>query len=247
MISNGILISMALLLTACNQSTESDSVEAVNESEQATTVSEADIATDNNEEGLVNKGATAAYAESTVTFLTLTAGNPIVKGDQETIECYTGADHTYAISKLQELYETNLTEDELNTANEFFSSDVGRRATAYNQQIPLKTLGAEIDNEVVLTEDDRAALNEFFLETEVGRKTGKLMTLSQDNTELLETVMNPILAKEQARCNVFLSDDLATDIGQANTDVKIINQSRQTELFKKPYHQRDGRVFYYLF
>ena len=224
-ICTGLLISASLVLTACNQTNETESAQVTIADEQVEDSSTQDLSVDNvdNEEVLVDAKPIAAFIEPSLTFLILTAGHPTVKGDQQAIECYTGADHTFAQDRLQTLLEKDLTPEEITTANEFFNSDIGKRVTLYNRQVPLTTLDAEIENKITQTPTEAAAVSEFF-DSDVGMKIKETVSWGSNYNELFEAIIQPVFAKEMSRCGVYVSEDALKFTELQKNEMDFINQ-----------------------
>lgn len=151
----------------------------------------------------------SATAHAFAVPLATTAIYPITQDPDSAISkeqqsCLFSTDHKQAAEQVQKFLKINLSENDLQTANDFYGSELGLKLAKITEQninaaMPLKDI-AEADM-VILDATEEVEVKAFY-DSALGQKITAIFTAEGNNEVLQNEVVLPIVSAEFERCKV---------------------------------------------
>lgn len=136
-------------------------------------------------------------------------------------DCLLGvdADKAYFENSKREMLAV-LGEDGIKKADDFYSSDVGKKVAQLSQEQMAIVAGKKIDKPTVLSDDEKAKMEEFMASEMMQKMRQNIATISP---EKMEADLAVIAEKEAARCG--LPDVKLTANGDSDTKPNVTSEN----------------------
>lgn len=124
----------------------------------------------------------------------------MIELDADQKACLNDFDEHFAVEELESYFKNNYSPEELKTLNDYFNSELGKKATEYNSQQMMQVFGGDApDPSKALSEEEMMQLVKISQDPTFVKYNNFSLQQGEGN---LQELIKPLLMQELEKCNI---------------------------------------------